>query len=213
VLIRRAQLGALSQRVRALKYRTLSDCRDVSGSPRCLQPVLLLGRGSIAFGEEVELGWPSSKSFHSGYCHLEATTAESRIEIADGVQINNDAFIKSEGPGISIGRGALIGSEVTIYDSDFHDLRPGRRRGGAPRMAAVEIGEDVFIGDRVVVLKGVSIGRHAVIGAGSVVTRSVPEFAIAAGNPARVIRSLAGTGELGEEREALRGLADASLVP
>lgn len=212
MLIRRAQLGGLFQRARALKYRVLSDCRRVSGSPRCLQPVLLLGNGSISFGEDVELGWPSSKSFHTGYCHLEATTAESRIEIADGVQINNDAFIKSEGPGISIGRGALIGSEVTIYDSDFHDLRPGHHRGGAPRMGAVEIGEDVFIGDRVLVLKGVSIGRHAVIGAGSVVTASVPEFVVAAGNPARVIRSLSPESGLDELQEAARGLSEASLV-
>jgi len=212
VLIGRAQLAALSQRVRALKYRALSDCRDVSGSPRCLQPVLLIGNGSIRFGEGVELGWPSSKSFHTGYCHLEATTPGSRIEIADGVQINNDAFIKSEGPGISIGRGALIGSEVTVYDSDFHDLRPGRHRGGRPRMAAVEIGEDVFIGDRVLVLKGVSIGRHSVIGAGSVVTGSIPELVIAAGNPARVIRSLSGTSDLDELRREARELADASLL-
>jgi maltose O-acetyltransferase len=212
VLSGRARLGALFQRVRALKYRALSDCRNVSGDPRCLQPVLLLGRGRISFGREVELGWPCSKSFHSGYCHLEATTAGSRIEIADGVQINNDAFIKSEGPGISIGRGALIGSEVTIYDSDFHDLRPGHRRGGRPRMAAVEIGEDVFIGDRVLVLKGVSIGRHSVIGAGSVVTGPVPELVIAAGNPARVIRSLSPEDDLGELREAARGLAGASLL-
>ena len=212
MLIRRAQLGVLWQRARALKYRALSDCRHVSGCPRCLQPALLLGSGSISFGEDVELGWPSSKSFHTGYCHLEATTAGSRIEIGDGVQINNDAFIKSEGPGITIGRGALIGSEVTVYDSDFHDLRPGHHRSGQPRMAAVDIGEDVFIGDRVLVLKGVSIGRHSVIGAGSVVTGSVPELVVAAGNPARVIRRLSPRADLSELREAARGLADASLV-
>ncbi len=211
MLISRTQLGPLCQRVRALKYRALSDCRRVSGSPRCLQPVLLLGRGRIAFGEHVELGWPASKAFHTGYCHLEASTDESRIEIADGVQINNDAFIKSEGPGITIGRGALIGSGVTIYDSDFHDLRPGRHRGGEPRMAAVEIGEEVFVGDRVLVLKGVSIGRHSVIGAGSVVTGSLPEFVVAAGNPARVIRSLSATDDLGERRQQVLELADASL--
>jgi len=212
VLIRRAQLGVLWQRARALKYRALSDCRHVSGCPRCLQPALLLGSGSISFGEDVELGWPSSKSFHTGYCHLEATTAGSRIEIGDGVQINNDAFIKSEGPGITIGRGALIGSEVTVYDSDFHDLRPGRHRGGEPRMAAVEIGEDVFIGDRVVILKGVRIGRHSVIGAGSVVTRSVPDLVIAAGNPARVVRSLSPASDPGERLRALSELADPALA-
>jgi acetyltransferase-like isoleucine patch superfamily enzyme len=155
-----------------------------------LQPVLFLGHGAIRLGRNVELGWPTSKAFYTGYCHLEAATPGSFIEIGDGAQINNNAFIKSEGPGIRIGPGALLGSEVTIYDSDFHDLRPGRRRGGTPRMAAVEIAEDVFVGDRVMILKGVTIGAHSVIGAGSVVVSSIPAGVVAAGNPARVIRAL-----------------------
>lgn len=55
--------------------------------------------------------------------------------------------------------------------------------------APVRIGHGVWIGDSVIVLPGVNIGNGAVIGAGSVVTRSVPPYAVAAGNPARVIRS------------------------
>jgi acetyltransferase-like isoleucine patch superfamily enzyme len=186
----RARLRDLVQRPRILKYRALSTCRRVSGSPVILQPVLFLGEGAIILGRDTEFGWPASKAFHTGYCHIEAARPDSVIEIGDGVQINNNAFIKSEGPGIRIGPGTLIGSEVTIYDSDFHDLRPGRRRGGRPRMAAVELAEDVFVGDRVLILKGVTIGAHSVIGAGSVVTASIPEGVVAAGNPARVIRAL-----------------------
>ncbi len=166
----------------------------MSGSPIVLQPVLFLGPGAIALGESVEFGWPTSNSFYSGYCHLEASTPESAIEIGDGVQINNNAFIKSEGPGIAIGARALLGSEVTIYDSDFHELHPDRRRGGRPRMGAVELGENVFVGDRVLILKGVSIGANSVVGAGSVVSSSIPENVIAAGNPARVIGALADGG-------------------
>jgi acetyltransferase-like isoleucine patch superfamily enzyme len=176
---------------RIWKYRALSTCRRVSGSPIVVQPVLFLGPGAIVLGREVEFGWPKSTAFYSGYCHVEAARPEAVVEIGDRVQINNNAFIKSEGPGIRIGADALLGSEVTIYDSDFHDLHPDRRRGGQPRMAPVELGENVFVGDRVVILKGVSIGAHSVIGAGSVVTASIPEGVIAAGNPARVIRSLA----------------------
>jgi acetyltransferase-like isoleucine patch superfamily enzyme len=152
--------------------------------------VLFLGQGTIALGDDVEFGWPTSTAFYTGYCHLEACTRESAIEIGDGAQINNNVFIKSEGPGIRIGRGALLGSEVTIYDSDFHDLRPDRRRAGQPRMGSVELGENVFVGDRVLILKGVSIGSDSVIGAGSVVTSSIPAGVIAAGNPAHVIRPL-----------------------
>lgn len=190
VLKARARLEALIQRPRILKYRALSSYRRVSGSPIIVQPVLLLGPGSIVLGKDVEFGWQRSKSFYTGYCHLEASTPDSVIEIGDGVQINNNAFIKSEGPGIRIGARALIGSEVTIYDSDFHDLHPQRRRGGRPSMAAVELAEDVFVGDRVLILKGVRIGANSVIGAGSVVTSSIPDAVIAAGNPARVIRAL-----------------------
>jgi acetyltransferase-like isoleucine patch superfamily enzyme len=187
VLKARSRLGTLIQRPRILKYRALSSCRRVSGSPIVVQPVLLLGPGSIVLGEGVEFGWQWSTSFYTGYCHLEASTPDAVIEIGDAAQINNNAFIKSEGPGIRIGARALIGSEVTIYDSDFHDLRPDRRRGGQPKMAAVELAEDVFVGDRVLILKGVRIGAHSVIGAGSVVTSSIPDGVIAAGNPARVI--------------------------
>jgi len=153
--------------------------------------VLFLGEGSITLGRNVEFGWPTSASFYVGYCHIEASTPSSTIEIGDGVQLNNNAMLKSEGPGIRIGAGALLGSGVTIYDSDFHDLHPNRRRGGEPRMAAVELAENVFIGDGVTILKGVTIGADSVIGAGSVVSTSIPAGVIAAGNPARVVRTLA----------------------
>jgi acetyltransferase-like isoleucine patch superfamily enzyme len=185
-----AFLSVLLRRSRIFKYRALSTCRRVHGSPIVLQPVLFLGDGAIILGRDVEFGWPTSASFYTGYCHIEASTPSSVIEFGDGVQLNNNTVIKSEGPGIRIGAGALLGSEVTIYDSDFHDLHPDRRRGGAPHMAAVELGENVFIGDGVKILKGVRIGAHSVIGAGSVVSTSIPAGVIAAGNPARVIRAL-----------------------
>lgn len=183
----RARLSELAQRPRILKYRVLSSCHRVSGTPLLRQPVLFHGDGRIVLGAGVEFGWPKSKLFHTGYCQLEARTPHAVIEIGDRVQINNNAFIKSEGAGIRIGARALLGSDVTIYDSDFHDLRAAHRRDGEPRMAAVELEENVFVGDRVLILKGVRIGADAVIGAGSVVTRSIPAGAIAAGNPARVI--------------------------
>ncbi len=186
----RTRLGTLIQRPRILKYQALSSCRRVSGSPVVRQPVLFLGDGAIVLGEHVEFGWQRSSCFYTGYCHVEAATADAVIEIGDGAEINNNAFIKSQGPGIRIGARALLGSEVTIYDSDFHDLRAERRRDGQPRTAAVELGENVFIGDRVLILKGVRIGANSVIGAGSVVSSSIPDGVIAAGSPARVIRAI-----------------------
>lgn len=193
-LMNRSRLETFIQYSRILKYRALSNCHRVSGGPPIVvQPLLLIGPGSIVLGEKVEFGWQRSNSFYTGYCHLEASAPHATIEIGDGAQINNNAFIKSEGPGIRIGPRALIGSEVTIYDSDFHDLHPARRRNGRPNMAAVELAEDVFIGDRVMILKGVRIGANSVVGAGSIVTSSIPEGMIAAGNPARIIGSVPDT--------------------
>ena len=184
------RVGAVLARPRVWKYQVLSTCRRVSGRPIIYQPVLFHGLGSVVIGRDVEFGWPRSVAFHSGYIHVEAAAPESVISFGDQAQINNNCYIKSEGPGIRIGPRALIGSFVEIFDSDFHDLHPDRRRGGQPRMAPVELGENVFIGDNVMILKGVTIGAHSVIGAGSVVVGSVPSGVVAAGNPARVVREL-----------------------
>lgn len=199
-----AYLGAPLRRGRIWKYRALSNCRRVSGAPRIIQPVLLLGEGAIAFGQGVELGWATSSLFWSGYSHIEACTPDSRIELGDGVQLNNNAFLKSEGPGISIGAQALIGSGVEIIDSDFHDLRPGRRRGGSPRTAAVIVGENAFVGDGARILKGARVGAHSVIGAGSVVTGAIPSGVIAAGCPARVVAELPSDSTLAPATQDLR---------
>src|SRR5439155_12186150 len=144
-------------RPRIWKSRALSTCERVTGTPIVHQPVLFLGDGTISLGRDVEFGWPTSGGFYNGYCHVEAFARESVVEIGDGAQVNNDALIKSEGPGICIGPRALLGSRVCIYDSDFHELHPDRRRGGRPATAPVELEENVFIGDGVLILKGVTI--------------------------------------------------------
>jgi acetyltransferase-like isoleucine patch superfamily enzyme len=182
---------------RIWKYRALSTCRRVTGSAIVHQPVLLLGSGSIVIGRDVRFGWPTSPGFHTGYLHLEAAVPDAVIEIGDDAEINNNAYIKSEGAGIHIGPRALLGSNIQILDSDFHDLHPDRRRGGRPAMASVHLGENVFIGDGARILKGVTIGADSVIGAGSVVTGSIPAGVIAAGNPARVVRELLGAEDRG----------------
>jgi acetyltransferase-like isoleucine patch superfamily enzyme len=186
------RLQELVQRPRIWKYRALSTCLRVSGKPVLLQPVLFVGSGRIVLGRDVEFGWPRSALYFTGYCHIEAAGPESVVAIGDGAQINNNAFIKSEGPGIRLGARVLLGSGVQIIDSDFHELHPKRRRGGTPVTAAVELGENVFVGDGARILKGVTIGSDSVIGAGSVVTTSIAAGVVAAGNPARVIRELDG---------------------
>jgi acetyltransferase-like isoleucine patch superfamily enzyme len=186
----RPSLDRIARQARVWKYRALSDCARVSGSPLVLQPVLYAGTGRIEIGEGVRFGWRESPDFYTGYCHVEAAGPEALVRIGDGVEFSNSVMVKSEGAGVEIGRAALIGSFVEILDSDFHDLDPERRRGGTPRMAPVTIGENVFLGMGVRVLKGVTIGRDSVVGAGAVVVSDIPAGVIAAGNPARVVREL-----------------------
>ena len=94
---------------------------------------------------------------------------------------------------ISIGSHLTCGANVCIWDTDFHPLDAAARRANDRRAIArkpVVIGDDVFLGANVLVLKGARIGDRAVIGAGSVVTGEVPADEIWAGHPARFVRRL-----------------------
>jgi acetyltransferase-like isoleucine patch superfamily enzyme len=178
------------QAPRLWKYRALSTCRPEGGKPKILQPVLFIGVGKVVLGEGVQFGWINSPDFYAGYCHVEVAAEGARIEVGDRTEFNNNLFLKSEGAGITIGADGLFGADVEIFDSDFHDLHPDRRHDGDQRMLPIEIGDNVYVGMGVRILKGASIGSNSVIGAGSVVTGKIPANVIAAGNPCRVIREL-----------------------
>lgn len=78
-----------------------------------------------------------------------------------------------------------VGANVTIMDGDAHQDDPR-----AGKNVPIVIEDNVWIGANATILKGVTIGRNSLIGAGSVVVKSIPENVIAAGNPCRVIKSL-----------------------
>jgi acetyltransferase-like isoleucine patch superfamily enzyme len=111
--------------------------------------------------------------------------AGATLRIGDDVGISGSTV--SATVRIEIGSRVLIGSGCLITDSDAHPVHPDGRVTGKGRVAPVMIEDDVFLGARCIVLKGVSIGQGSVIGAGSVVSRSIPPFSIAAGNPAQVV--------------------------
>lgn len=90
---------------------------------------------------------------------------------------------------IEIGNNVLFGANSTITDTDWHGIAPDERR--EPGAASPVIIEDnVWIGLNATVLKGVTIGKNSIIGAGSIVTKSIPANVIASGQPAKVIRNL-----------------------
>jgi acetyltransferase-like isoleucine patch superfamily enzyme len=108
------------------------------------------------------------------------------IKVGENVFINACCRFQDQG-GIEICDGALIGHNTTIATLN-HDYRPEKRQGLIPK--SVKIGKNVWIGSDCTILPGVEIGDGAIIGAGSVVTKSVPANIIAVGNPARVIKEI-----------------------
>ena len=108
------------------------------------------------------------------------------IKVGENVFINSCCRFQDQG-GIEIGDGSLIGHNTTIATLN-HDFNPAKRQNLIP--TPVKIGKNVWIGSDCTILPGVSIGDGAIIGAGSVVTKSIPRNAIAVGNPARVIKEI-----------------------
>lgn len=90
---------------------------------------------------------------------------------------------------VEIGEGTFVGAEAMIFDNDFHaPIGEWNWGDAAPdNPQPVIIGRGVFIGARAIILKGVTIGDRAIVGAGAVVTKDVPARQTAAGNPARIV--------------------------
>lgn len=111
----------------------------------------------------------------------------TEVSLGDNSGIGANATISSY---VTIGNDVMMGPECLIYTAN-HTLQrrdiPMRLQ-GHEQARPVVIGNDVWIGGRVIILPGVHIGDGAVIGAGSVVTKDVPPYAIVGGNPAKVIK-------------------------
>ena len=114
------------------------------------------------------------------------TDCGKNIHIGRGVFINAGCKLQDQG-GIYIGDGALIGHNATLATLN-HGMLPEERGDLIPK--PIHIGKNVLIGSDCTILPGVTIGDNAVIGAGSVVTKDVPENMVAVGSPAKVIRSI-----------------------
>jgi len=145
----------------------------------------------IEFKGRVNIGFFPSPHFFSTYAYLEARRVTSKISIGSGTWINNGFSAIAEHTSIIIGQRVLIGTNVEIFDSDFHGiLVHDRNRSLAEWAKPVVVEDDVFLGSNVRVLKGVTIGRGSVVANGSLVVNDIPSGVIAGGNPARVLRKL-----------------------
>lgn len=124
----------------------------------------------------------------------------ANVTIGDNVGMSSTRLWIAQG--LTIGNNVSIGAGVLIIDTDCHPLDCRMRRSdkeqhfsqeqihAATQSAPVVIEDDVWIGAQTIILKGVTVGARSVIGAGSVVTKSIPADCIAAGNPCKVIKSL-----------------------
>lgn len=164
-----------------------SQCRQVGSCFRMEQLPYLTGKGDITVGSRVRLSGKPSFAFSNRHHQ------RPEIIIGDNSFIGHEcALIASQK--IQIGNDTLIARGVRILDHDGHPIDAARRRAGEPEPAdcveSVLIGNDVWIGEGAVILKGVRIGDRAIVGGRSVVTRSVESDTIVAGNPARVVKNL-----------------------
>lgn len=195
VLISKTKSGKMIRNILRSAYRVISRKLSIRGGDvKIGDNVCFQGRawiksrgGSIVIGERVTINscrWSNP---------LNAAGATS-LFAGDGAKL-----ILNPGCGISgcqiiahtlveIGERSLVGAGCLICDSDMHEVPLGSP--GGVRSSPIRIGSGVFIGARCIVLKGVTIGDGAVIGAGSVVVSDIPANVIAAGNPAVVHKEL-----------------------
>lgn len=131
----------------------------------------------IAKGYQAGMVFPTS---------LLADVPNSKITIGDNCRING-AYIHAQ-KNISIGKNCVIASNVNIMDTNGHVVYSNNRTRGRDEPREVVIGDNVWIGLNVVILKGTKIEKNSIVSAGSVVKGDFPANAIISGNPAKTVK-------------------------
>lgn len=144
-------------------------------------PIIIRNFGTLEIGDRVMF---DSKWYKPIYIQL--AQPEAKLTIENNVYINFGTEI-SLVKEVFIGAYSLISIDCLIYDTDWHRLDGSSLDAPA---APTRIGRGVWLGARVIELKGVTIGDNTVVAANSVVTQDIPSNVLAGGNPARVIRSI-----------------------
>jgi galactoside O-acetyltransferase len=123
-----------------------------------------------------------------GRCRLDTMNGRGEIHIGDGTTVYSAVEVLVHGGAVRIGRNCLITRASAIITGGHEFRRPDQlilEQGQAAR--DVRIGDDCWIGYRAIILGGVTVGDGAVVGAGAVLTKDVPTYAVVAGVPARLI--------------------------
>lgn len=148
---------------------------------------LITGNGRIRIGDDVTIGG------HNSWVIGFKVSTDALLSIGDRVHLGYQMTI-SVAKSVTIGSDTIFASRVQIYDNISHPLSPQRRLRHESftldEASPVHIGQNCWIGHSAIIMRGVTIGDNSVIGAASVVLHDVPPNTLAAGNPARVIRSI-----------------------
>ena len=151
----------------------------------------IAGHGKIRIADNVRINSSFDSNPTAGGLHTQFNCFDnSVIDISENVGMSQVSITAMKS--VVIEKNVFIGACVKIWDTDFHSLDYSDRINGDinPKSAPVLIKEGAFIGACSIILKGVTIVKHSVIGAGSVVTKDVPDYEIWAGNPAVFIRKI-----------------------
>jgi len=160
----------------------------------------LAHRAWIRAGKQVEIHRSNGQILIDRYCKIRRGVQISVsspdpqkpaiLEIGYNTAISEDTKI-NVGQSVKIGKRVSIGWNVDILDNSFHRIIMEDGSSKSP-IAPVEIEDDVWIGSHAIILRGVTIGHHSVIGAGAVVTSNIPPHSLVLGNPGRVVKTIQG---------------------
>jgi acetyltransferase-like isoleucine patch superfamily enzyme len=159
----------------------LRSAQELGSGVRIWGHPIIKNSGTLRLGEKVRMvSTPARLELGIG--------SNGTLEIGSHTYINYGCSIGATLL-VRLGPRCRIGSHVILMDNDFHELDP-ERRDEMPASAPIILEENVWIGVRAIVLRGVTIGAGSVVAAGSVVVRDVPPRTLVGGVPARPIRSL-----------------------
>jgi len=149
-------------------------------------------RGKITLGNNMRLN-SARCTYNSGNMEggvLLRTSKQGSIKVGDEVYLNGTSIISEES--VTLGNRIMIGANTVIMDTNTHNVpyKDRLRRWDKITRKPVVIEDDVWIGDKCFVMKGVRIGKGSIIGAGSVVMRNVEQCSIYAGNPAVFVKKI-----------------------
>lgn len=151
---------------------------------------LIFGSGRIIIGDDVHIGNKNAWFVAPNLFPM------PELIIGSGTHISYQVGISVESQ-VEIGRNCLIAGETMMFDNDSHGIYcDDGRKLTKDNVAPIKICDNVWIGLRSIIMKGVTIGEGAVIAAGSVVTKDIPPRTLAGGNPARIIKKIEKTSNM-----------------